>query len=77
MGLLSRKMDRHARKRGVEYSLPVRASRRWQLAEIGQLLETVSIRSVIDRLYPFAQASEALAYVEMGRTKAKVVVQIR
>jgi NADPH:quinone reductase-like Zn-dependent oxidoreductase len=32
---------------------------------------------VIDRVFPFAQAKEALAYLETGRAKGKVVVQVR
>lgn len=31
---------------------------------------------VIDRVFPFAQAQGALAYLEKGRAKGKVVVQI-
>jgi NADPH:quinone reductase-like Zn-dependent oxidoreductase len=32
---------------------------------------------VIDQVFPFEQAKEALAYFEQGRAKGKVVVQIR
>src|SRR5438093_6198567 len=60
-GLLSRKIIRQARKRGVEYSfLFVRPDGR-QLAEIGELLEAGHIRPVIDKVFPFDQAKEALA----------------
>jgi NADPH:quinone reductase-like Zn-dependent oxidoreductase len=76
-GLLSRKIIRQARKRGVEYSfLFVRPSGR-QLAEIGDLLQAGSIRPVIDKTFPFDQAVEALAYLEKGRAKGKVVVQMK
>ncbi len=35
------------------------------------------LRPVIDRTFPFAQTTEAMAYVEQGRTKAgKVVVMM-
>ena len=76
-GLLSRKIIRQAKKRGVEYSfLFVRPDGR-QLAEIGELLEAERIRPVIDKVFPFEQAKEALAYLEKGRAKGKVVVQMR
>jgi NADPH:quinone reductase-like Zn-dependent oxidoreductase len=75
--LLSLKMNRHARKRGVEYSFLFVHPDGSQLAEIGELLEAGRIRPVIDKVFPFDQAREALAYVEMGRAKGKVVVQIR
>jgi NADPH:quinone reductase-like Zn-dependent oxidoreductase len=34
------------------------------------------IRPVIDKVFPFEQAKEALAYLEQGRAKGKVVVQM-
>ena len=48
-----------------------------QLAEIGKLLEAGRIRPVIDKVFPFDQAKEALAYLERGRARGKVVVQIK
>ena len=48
-----------------------------QLREIGRLSESGVIRPVVDRVFPFESTSEALAYVEKGRTKAKVVVKVR
>ena len=76
-GLLSRKIIRHARKGGVEYSFLFMHPDGRQLAEIGKLLEAGRIRPVIDKVFPFDQAKEALAYLEKGRAKGKVVVQIR
>jgi len=76
-GLLSRKIRRHAKKRGVEYSFLFVHPDGGQLAEIGELFDVGSIRPVIDRIFPFDQAKEALAYLEMGRAKGKVVVQMK
>jgi len=76
-GLLSRKIIRHATKRGVEYSFLFVHPDGRQLAEIGELLEAGRIRPVIDKVFPFDQAKDALAYLEKGRAKGKVVVQIR
>jgi len=75
-GLLSRKIIRQTRKRGVEYSFLFVHPDGGQLAEISKLLEAGRIRPVIDRVFPFAQAKEALAYLETGRAKGKVVVQM-
>ena len=75
-GLLSRKIIRHARKQGVAYSFLFVHPDGGQLAEIGTLLEAGHIRPVIDKVFPFAQAKEALAYLERGRAKGKVVVQM-
>jgi len=76
-GLLSRKMIRNSRKRGVEYSFLFVHPDGQQLAEIGELLKTRRIRPVIDRVFPFDQAKEGLAYLETGRAKGKVVVKVR
>jgi len=35
------------------------------------------IRPVIDQVFPFESTRDALAYVETGRTKGKVVIKIR
>jgi NADPH:quinone reductase-like Zn-dependent oxidoreductase len=75
-GVLSRKIIRQARKRGGEYSFLFVHSDGRQLAEISKLLEAGRIRPVIDKVFPFDQAKEALAYLEKGRAKGKVVVRI-
>jgi NADPH:quinone reductase-like Zn-dependent oxidoreductase len=76
-GLLSRKIIRHARKRGIDYSFLFVHPDGSQLAEIGELLKAGRIRPVIDKVFSFEQAKEALAYLEKGRAKGKVVVQMR
>ena len=76
-GLLSRKIIGRAKKRGVEYSFLFVHPDGGQLTEIGKLFESGTIRPVIDKVFPFAQAKEALAYLEKGRAKGKVVVQVR
>jgi NADPH:quinone reductase-like Zn-dependent oxidoreductase len=75
--LLSYKVHRLARQRDVEYSFLFVHPDGGQLTEIGELLEAGTIRPVIDKVFLFDQAKEALAYLEKGRAKGKVVVQIR
>jgi NADPH:quinone reductase-like Zn-dependent oxidoreductase len=74
---LSRNIIRLARKRGVAYSFLFVHPDGNQLAEIGALLKAGRIRPVIDKIFPFEKAKEALAYLELGRAKGKVVVQMR
>jgi NADPH:quinone reductase-like Zn-dependent oxidoreductase len=76
VGLLSGKIIRQARKIGAEYSFFFVHPDGAQLAEIAKLLTAGKIRPVIDKVFPFEQAKEALAYLEKGRAKGKVVVQI-
>ena len=75
--LLSRKVIGRARSRGAAYSFLFVHPDGRQLAEIGELLKAGHIRPVIDKVFPFEQAKAALAYLEMGRARGKVVVQMR
>lgn len=75
--LMSRKVMRLARMQGVDYAFLFARPDGAQLAQIGALLETQRIRPVIDRVFPFEQAKEALDYLALGRAKGKVVVQMR
>lgn len=74
--LLSRKIIGLAGKRGASYSFLFMRPDGRQLAGIGSLLESARIRPVIDQVFPFSQAREGLAYLEQGRAKGKVVVQM-
>jgi len=47
-----------------------------QLRLISRLIEDSAIHPVIDKVFPFQSASEAMAWVEAGRAKGKVVVKI-
>lgn len=76
-GLMSRKILRLAGKRGVAYSFLFVHPDGGQLAEIGALLESGRIRPVIDKVFPFEQATDALAYLAQGRARGKVVVRLR
>lgn len=75
-GLMSRKIMRLAAKREVAYSFLFVRPDGGQLSEIGDLLESGRIRPVIDRVFPFEQATEALEYLAQGRARGKVVVQV-
>jgi NADPH:quinone reductase-like Zn-dependent oxidoreductase len=75
-GLLSSKIIRRAKKVGAEYSFLFVHPDGQQLAEIGKLLDAGHIQPVIDRVFPFNQTIEALAYLEEGRAKGKVVIKI-
>ena len=44
---------------------------------IAALIDSGNIRAVVDRVFPFEFTTEAMAYVETGRAKGKVVVKVR
>ncbi len=76
-GLMSRKIVRLARKNGVAYSFLFARPEGVQLTEIGKLLESGQIQPVIDKVFAFEQAKEALDYLAQGRAKGKVVIKIK
>ena len=76
-GLMSRKIMHLARKRKVAYSFLFVRPDGNQLAQIGELLKAGHIQPVIDKVFPFEQAKEALAYLAQGRSRGKVVVKVR
>ena len=77
MRLLSSGVRRKAQRRGIGYSFLFMKANGIQLREITGLIEAGAIRPVIDRVFPFESTNEALAYVEAGRAKGKVVVKIK
>ena len=74
MALLSFKTRRAARRRGVRYSFLFMRASGAQLGEITKLIDAEVLRSVVDQTYPFDKAPQALAHVEGGRSKGKVVI---
>jgi alcohol dehydrogenase len=77
MRLLSSGVRRKAKQLGVGYSFLFMKASGSQLREITRLIEAGAIRPVIDRVFPFSTTNEALAYVEAGRAKGKVVVKLK
>ncbi|MDR3437739.1 MULTISPECIES: NADP-dependent oxidoreductase [Pseudomonadota] len=77
MRLLSARIRKAAKRHGVSYSFLFMRASGEQLSEIAALVDTGVLRPVIDRIFPFESAREALAYVETGRTKGKVVIKIQ
>jgi len=75
--LLSAGVRKKAARRDLKYSFLFMRPHGLQLREITRLIEAGAIRPVIDRVFPFESTNEALAYVEAGRAKGKVVVKMR
>ncbi|MFD2058985.1 NADP-dependent oxidoreductase [Mesorhizobium calcicola] len=75
--LLSRGIRTKARRRGVHFSFLFMWAQGDQLSKITSLIESGTIRPVVDRVFPFEATNEALAYVESGRAKGKVVIKVR
>ena len=76
MRVLSLGIRTKAKGHRVKYSFLFMRASGEQLSKITALIEGGEIRPVVDRVFPFEETNEALAYVETGRAKGKVVVKI-
>jgi alcohol dehydrogenase len=76
MRLLSYRIRRKAKSRYVNYSFLFMRANGEQLHRISSLIDGGLVRPVVDRVFPFEATNEALAYVETGRAKGKVVVKV-
>jgi NADPH:quinone reductase-like Zn-dependent oxidoreductase len=77
MRFLSYGVRAEARRHQLHYSFLFMRAHGDQLAEITSLIDAGIIRPVIDRVFPFESTKEAMAYVEAGRSRGKVVVKVR
>lgn len=77
MRLLSYRIRRQAAHKDVDYSFLFMQASGSQLTEIAALIDTGALRPVLDRVFPLAATADALAYVESGRVKGKVVISLQ
>lgn len=77
MSLLSYRIRKKAKRHGASYSFLFMRASGDQLRKIGSLVDSGAMRPVIDQVFPFAATNEAMAYVDKGRAKGKVVVRVR
>ncbi|WP_312339437.1 NADP-dependent oxidoreductase [Sphingobacterium sp.] len=77
LSLLSANIRGKAKKKGIDYHFLFMKANGSQLEQITKLIEDGTIKTVVDKVYPFSQTNEALNHVASGRAKGKVVVKIR
>ncbi len=77
MRILSAGVRKKAKRLGVNFSFLFMRAHGEQLGQITKLIESGVIRPVMDKVFPFEQANEAMSYVESGRAKGKVVIKVR
>lgn len=77
MKMLSIGIKNKARRLGVDYSFLFMRADGNQLSVITKLINGGIIKPVIDKVFTFDQTNEALAYVEAGRSKGKVVIRVK
>ena len=74
--LLSRGVRKKAKGLCIRYSFLFMRAQGQQLSEITSLIESGVIRPVVDKVFPFEKTGDALAYVETGHAKGKVVITV-
>ncbi|CAM3718509.1 NADP-dependent oxidoreductase [Paracidovorax anthurii] len=77
MRLMSHGIRKKAQRRGIRYSFVFMRASGSQLGEISSLMESGVIRPAVDRVFPLDSVADALAYVETGRAKGKVIIQVK
>ncbi|HMO63220.1 MAG TPA: NADP-dependent oxidoreductase [Ferruginibacter sp.] len=75
--LLSAAAKKYAKKRNVNFTFLFMRAEGNQLSKITTLIESGVIKPVIDKVFPFEQTNEAMAYVETGRSKGKIVIKLK
>jgi NADPH:quinone reductase-like Zn-dependent oxidoreductase len=76
MRMMSLSIRRKAKRRQVDYSFLFMRASGEQLGKITSLIEAGAVRPVVDRVFPFEATNDALAYVDAGRSKGKVVIKV-
>ena len=77
MRLLSSKVRKKSKRLNVHFSFLFMRASGSQLNEITTLINAGAIKPVIDKIFPFQSVNEAIAYVESGRAKGKVVIKVK
>ena len=75
--LMSRKVYAASAEAGASYCWFFTEPDGDQLREIAGLVDSGAIKPVIDREFAFEQLPAALAYLEAGRARGKVVLKVR
>ena len=74
---LSRRVRNNAKRLGVSFSFLFMRAEGRMLSEITALIESGVIRPVVDKVFPLEKTADAMAYVEAGRAKGKVVIRVK
>jgi NADPH:quinone reductase-like Zn-dependent oxidoreductase len=65
-----------ASRRGVTFTYLFMRASGAQLEKLAELCVAGTVKPVVDQTFPLERAAEALAYVEAGKAKGKVVLTV-
>jgi alcohol dehydrogenase len=72
--LASFSLRRQARRHGTRYRLLYEHPSGADLSELARLADAGALKAILDSLYPFERIAEAIAKLEEGHAKGKIVV---
>ena len=67
-------LRRRARQRGVRYSFFIMHPSGEDLSELTRLVDAGAVKVMVDSVYPFERIADAMAKLEAGHAKSKIVV---
>lgn len=73
---VSRKLRALARRHAVRYRFLFMHPSGAELAELAELVTAGRLEPIVDKVFPFADFTAAMAYLEAGRAKGKVIVRM-
>ncbi|WP_299459126.1 NADP-dependent oxidoreductase [uncultured Microscilla sp.] len=76
LALKRRKITKLSRKKKAYYRMVIMQPNAQQLDEISTLIEKDAVKPVIDKVFDFSQAKEALLYQKSGRAKGKIILKM-
>lgn len=77
LSLASSKITGLEKKYDIKYTFLFMKHSGQQLDVLTKLLEAGTVKPIIDRVFPFEEAKQALAYSETGKAKGKVVLKLK
>jgi alcohol dehydrogenase len=73
---ISSRIRHQARRRGVGYRNMIMHPSGDDLDLLARLVDGGQLKPVTDRVFPFQEIADAFAYIEQGRAKGKIIVQL-
>lgn len=77
LSLISFSIRKKAKKNKVDFYFLFMKANGNQLEKISKLIDADIIKPVIDKVFTFDQVNDAMDYIESGRAKGKVVINVR
>jgi len=75
--IASNKLTALEKKHNAQYTFLFMKPSGEQLRKIASFIESGNITPVIDRIYSFKDAEQAMEYAESGRAKGKIILKVR